>query len=713
MPPGGTGIVAKGTLMTMSFDKAACRNFENSINLEWLATNGLGGYASGTVCGANTRKYQGYLVVAAHPPVQRFVMLSRVEDRAIVNGVSYDLGTDEFPDIIHPQGYQNLISFEQRHGPIWRYQCGDAVIEKSVTLVHGQDAVIVRYRMLSTSKDHAPARLYVQPMFAGRDFHATIRANYRPSWQVHISETEIDTLLLAAPECPVKLALAHNADSFNLNACWWYNFIFRQERIRGYPDRDDLWTPGALEFTLEPGTPVGFICATKPIAFSEHAALVAAEEKRYQALVAAFEPTAPGDDFLSTLSVAAEQFVVRRGPAGAAGGAQTSVIAGYPWFEDWGRDTFISLPGLTLVTGRFDAARSILVTFADHMRNGLLPNRFPDKAFKPDYNTVDASLWFVHAAYQYWRYSGDVKLLCDYLYRPLVEVIEKYRDGTEFDIRMEEDGLIRAGAPHTQLTWMDAKVGDWVVTPRHGKPVEINALWYNALRIMALLGRVVGDSARVAVFTQLAELAAASFTREFWNRTNQCLFDVIDDNGVRDPSIRPNQLMAVSLPFSPLSADAQAKVVETAEKLLVTPMGLRTLAPGSPGYHGRCAGDQLARDMAYHQGTVWPWLIGPFVSGYVKVHGGTAEARKKAGTFLDPFRDHLHKAGLGSISEIADGDPPFTPRGCIAQAWSVGEVLRAYWEDVLAKAPAWPHERPDSLIPAAPPLEMNPRAARV
>jgi predicted glycogen debranching enzyme len=357
------------------------------------------------------------------------------------------------------------------------------------------------------------------------------------------------------------------------------------------------------------------------------------------------------------------------------------------------------LPGLTLVTGHFDIARSILATFADHMRRGLLPNRFPDKAFTPDYNTVDASMWFVHAAYQYWRYTGDVAFLTKYLYPKLCEVIERYRDGTDFGIRMDADGLIRAGDGNHQPTWMDAKIGDWVVTPRHGKPVEINALWYSNLRVMALLAGHAGDGAREKTFAALADRVQGVFERTYLNDLTKCLNDVVGDDGTPDPSIRPNQLMAVALPFSPLTGEAQKGVVAACQKLLLTPMGMRTLAPppppGSPNYHGRCVGDQRARDMAYHQGTVWPWLIGPFVTAYVKIRGGagSASARHEARAFLEPFKEHLTKAGLGSISEIADGDAPHMPRGCPAQAWSVAEVLRAYYEDVLGKAPAWPHEK--------------------
>jgi predicted glycogen debranching enzyme len=692
--------------VTLFFDTEACRNFDTAISTEWLCTNGLGGYASGTISGANARKYHGYLVVAAHPPVQRYVVLSRVEDRLIVGSLAecsqagvagsggsgggtsgvYDLSTDEFADIIHPQGYKNLISFEvDPSGPVWRYQVGDAVIEKSITLVHGQDTVVVRYELISC-KSGMPVKLQLQPMLAGRDFHATIQLHQRPWWT--IGPVTDGSLSVQAPECPVKLYFGHNAERFNVNACWWYNFTFRTERQRGYPDREDLWTPGMLEYALTPGSPVGFIASTKPVAWERHADLIAETEQRHEKLANAFVSTDPRDELLASLSVAADQFVVQRG----GGGDKKSVIAGYPWFEDWGRDTFIALPGLALVTQRYDVAKSILSTFADHMRRGLLPNRFPDKAFTPDYNTVDASMWFVHAAYSYWRYTGDVAFLTKYLYPKLCEIMESYRDGTDFGIRMDADGLIRAGDGNHQPTWMDAKISDWVVTPRHGKPVEINALWYSNLRVMSLVAERANDATRALTFKGLADQVSRIFEKTYFNEMTKCLNDVVADDGKPDGSIRPNQLLAVSLPFSPLSTEAQIGVVAACQKLLLTPMGMRTLAPGSPSYHGRCAGDQRARDMAYHQGTVWPWLIGPFVSAYVKVRGSTDAGRQEARAFIDPFRDHLQKAGLGSISEIADGDFPFTPRGCPAQAWSVGEVLRSYWEDVLNRAPAWPHE---------------------
>jgi len=565
-------------------------------------------------------------------------------------------------------------------------------------MVPGEDVVVVRYALVK-GKGGGKMRLELHPMLAGRDFHGTIQLQQRPWWTMLPGGGggERGMIGVESPECPVKVYFGHNADRCNINASWWYNFKFRMEQQRGYPDREDLWTPGMMTFSLEPGKVVGFVASTRPEAWEKQEELVRRAKERHGRLARTFAKTGVGDDadeFLSTLAVAADQFVVQRGTD------KHSVIAGYPWFEDWGRDTFIAMCGLTLVTGRFEIAKSILATFADHMRRGLLPNRFPDKSVTPDYNTVDASLWFIHAAYQYWRYSGDEAFLTRYLYPKLCEVMERYRDGTDFGIRMDSDGLIRAGDGNHQPTWMDAKIGDWVVTPRHGKPVEINALWYSNLRVMSLVAERAGDSARSAGFWMLAEKAALVFEKTYFNGVTNCLNDVVGDDGERgraDESIRPNQLMAVSLPFSPLSAEASASVVAVCQKLLLTPMGMRTLSPTSPGYHGQCVGDQRTRDMAYHQGTAWPWLIGPFVTAYVKVRGKTAEARAEARNFVEPFRTHLKKAkvggGLGSISEIADGDGPFTPRGCPAQAWSVGEVLRAYWEDILNRAPAWPHEK--------------------
>ena len=364
------------------------------------------------------------------------------------------------------------------------------------------------------------------------------------------------------------------------------------------------------------------------------------------------------------------------------------MIAGYPWFTDWGRDTMISLPGLTLVTGRYDDARNILRAFARSIDQGMLPNRFSDSGETPEYNTVDATLWMFHAAHEFLRYSGDTDFVRSELYEPLTGIIGWHERGTRYGIRLDSDGLLQAGAPGVQLTWMDAKVGDLVITPRMGKAVEIQALWYNALRVMERLAATFGDAAGAARYSALAERAREQFLKVFWNDAAGCLYDVVATDGAPDASIRPNQIFAISLPF-PLLEGAQAlQVVDVVEWELLTPYGLRTLSPRDPNYRGRFDGGPQSRDAAYHQGTVWPWLLGPFLTAYVKVHGGTEEARSRAGRFLDPLRAHLTEAGLGHISEVFDGDFPHRPGGCFAQAWSAAEILRTYLEDAQGRQPA-------------------------
>jgi predicted glycogen debranching enzyme len=387
------------------------------------------------------------------------------------------------------------------------------------------------------------------------------------------------------------------------------------------------------------------------------------------------------DEFVRALVAAADQFVVARG-------TRQTVLAGYHWFGDWGRDTMIALAGLTLVTGRFETARGILSEFARHTSRGMLPNRFPDDGgHAPDYNTVDATLWFFEAARAYLQYSDDAEFVRAELYDVLVDIIAWHVRGTRFQIHVDMDGLLSSGEEGAQLTWMDAKVGDWVVTPRHGKPVEIQALWYNALRVMENFAREFEDKAGEKLYGEMAAQAAESFNRSFWNEERGCLYDVIEadliNSGRRDASIRPNQILAVSLHYSMLSEERARRVVETVERELLTPYGLRSLSPHDPGYRGRYEGDPLSRDGAYHQGTVWAWLIGPYVSAYLKIFGETTQGRERAARLLEGFRQHLGEAGLGQISEIFDGDPPHTPRGCIAQAWSVAELLRVSIEELM------------------------------
>jgi predicted glycogen debranching enzyme len=400
------------------------------------------------------------------------------------------------------------------------------------------------------------------------------------------------------------------------------------------------------------------------------------EKKRHTLVVG------KGDSLERALRKAADAFVVKRKDG------LSTILAGYPWFTDWGRDTMIALPGLTLVTGRFDDARSILEAYAHSCREGMLPNRFPDFGEDPDYNTVDASLWFFHAVDSYLRYTGDLAFVEEVLWPVMVEIIQWHQRGTRFGIVVAEDGLLRAGEPGTQLTWMDAKVGDWVVTPRQGKPVEINALWYNALKVAERLGIRFGDEAFSQACSAAAEKCRTSFGPAFWNHEAECLYDCIDDD-FADDSIRPNQIFALSMPYRMLTEGQERKVLDVVERELVTPLGLRSLSANSPSYRGRYGGNQESRDGAYHQGTVWTWPIGAFVDAWVRLNGDTEEIRLEAAKFVDPFRAHLKEYCVGQISEIFEGDPPHTARGCFAQAWSVAEVLRIHVEVIQGRRPTY------------------------
>jgi len=463
--------------------------------------------------------------------------------------------------------------------------------------------------------------------------------------------------------------------AFSPQPCWRRDIKHRIETKRGLDDTEDLFQPGTFSLRLMQGQRAVMELSAEPEPPQAADAVQDRHRRRCAALLDPLPAAAP--DWVRQLALAADQFIVRRQTGDAAG---RTVIAGYPWFTDWGRDTMIALPGLALVTGRFDTAAAILRTYAGWLDQGMLPNRFPDGGESPEYNTVDATLWYFHAVHQYTRRSGDHTLVKQ-LYPALQQIIARHRHGTRYGIRVDpRDGLLRAGAPGVQLTWMDAKAGDWVVTPRAGKPVEVNALWYNALRFMAAWADQLGDGA-AADYRRAAETAVAGFQR-FWNPRRDCLYDVID--GPEGPSgldgrLRPNQLLAVGLPFSPLDARRQAAVVAACERCLVTPWGLRSLAPGEPGYHPRYEGDRASRDGAYHQGTVWAWLMGPFIDAHRRVYGDTARAM----AYLEPFGRHLSEGCVGTIGEIFDAEAPFTPRGCFAQAWSVAEVLRA-WSDLHA-----------------------------
>ncbi len=510
--------------------------------------------------------------------------------------------------------------------------------------------------------------LEVRPLVAFRDYHSTTHENGALNPAV---ESAANSASFQPYTGLPRLYFAHDALQLLEQGYWYKNFLYRVERERGLDFEEDLFNPFVLSWNLSKERGANVIASIEQRDIGQAAATRTAELQRRQRLVA----SSPVDDpLVCALTVAADQYLARRGD-------DWTVIAGYPWFTDWGRDTMISLPGLTLCTGKTEIARSILRNFARHADMGMLPNRFVDSGEEAEFNTVDATLWFFEAARAYSAVTNDYDFIRNELYEVLAQIIEFHIKGTRYNIKVAENGLLNAGAPGAQLTWMDAKIGDWVVTPRSGKPVEIQALWYNALCIMQDLAARFSDDDRRKKYSSLAALTSLTFNRTFWNEDARCLYDVVN-GGPPDGSIRPNQIFAVSLRHSMLSEERARAVVEKVEKELLTPVGLRTLNRSDGRYRATYEGNQYSRDSAYHQGTVWPWLLGPFVSAYVRVNGGTAQARARAHDFLRGIEKHLSEAGLGQISEIFDGDVPHHPRGCFAQAWSVAEVLRALCEDV-------------------------------
>jgi len=649
--------------MPIELDREVLGDVERASRLEWLETNGKGGFASSSVVGANTRRYHSLLTAALSPPVRRHVLLSRVEEVIEPEGHAVELATNFYPGAVHPQGYRNLQTFRLDPFPIYTYWIGDRGLEKAIFLVDGEDTVVVRYTLFAGTG----CFLQVRPFLAFRDYHTLTHKN--DALDRRLDRKERTVSVHPYGDLPT-LHFHHDARELIPNGDWWIRNVYPREAERGLDAEEDLYSPFALRFELTTGSSEFVVASLDRPKPPDPRALERAErERRREVAAAARRKVRALDD---ELALAADAFVVER-----SGGGRT-VIAGYPWFTDWGRDTMISLPGLCLATGRLTDARDILATFARAIDGGMIPNVFPDGSQPPEYNNVDGTLWFVRACGQYAAASGDVDTVRDVFLPALRDVVRHHRQGTRYGIRVDGDGLLRAGEPGTQLTWMDAKVGDWVVTPRIGKPVEIQALWIDALETIAEMSRSLGDMATERECIELAGRARASFARRFWSSEGGYLYDVIDTpEGVDDRTLRPNQIFAIALPREPLlDAERSRAVLEAVERELVTPYGLRTLAPRDHRYASRYFGDQRARDGAYHQGTVWPWLIGPFVSAYLRVNGRSAASIEKAKAFVAPLREYLGADGLGQIPEVFDADPPHRPGGCTAQAWSVAELVR-------------------------------------
>lgn len=650
----------------IAFDRELCTDLVRAGKREWLETNGIGGYSSGTVSGIHTRRYHGLLVAAIPPNIQRVVLLAKLEETLIIAGQRFDLSANQYPGAIHPQGFQYLTSFRLDPFPVFTYSIDGFEMEKSIFMVHGENTTVVQYAV--TSAVESPVTIEIRPLLAFRDYHSLMREDHSINTRV-TNCGHCATVQLSASLPPLHLAF--DAAQLETTGYWYRSFEYERERERGLDFSEDLYNPFVLTTNLGDWRESNVIASTEKRDIASVEELRFREIARRQAIVRA---PAIHQSEAQPLFRAADQFFISRGDS-------MSLIAGYHWFAEWGRDAMISLPGLALTQGRFDDARKVLMWYLRHADRGLVPNRFSERVEEVEYNTVDASLWAFQAAYALVRAEGDDTFLREHLYAPLTDIAMWHVRGTRYGIRMDEDGLLQAGEPGVQLTWMDAKVGDWVVTPRMGKPVEIQSLWYNALRILETFARRLGDREAEERWAALASRCSLSFNAQFWNAAQSCLADCIDGE-TRDESVRPNQIFAVSLPFPVLAADRAELVVRKVTEELLTPYGLRTLSPVDPRYRGRYEGDVSQRDAAYHQGTVWPWLMGPYVTAYLKTNGGSEEAKRHARELLQPLLDHLSDAGIGSISEIFDGDPPHEPRGCIAQAWSVAEVIRCLCEDV-------------------------------
>jgi predicted glycogen debranching enzyme len=645
-------------------------SFAGGIAREWLVTNGLGGFASGTVAGLCTRRYHGLLVAALRPPVERTVLVAKLELAIDYHGTRYYLTANEYADgTIDPCGGNHLESFHvEGLIPVWTWCIADVRIRQRIWMEHGRNTT---YVTLELERAGAPLSLEATPLCTWRDYHA----HSRGGWNLRVDPLERGCRITAFDGAAPYTLQADRGD-FETDTGWYWNFRHRIEAERGLDDLEDLFRPGRFRTLLRSGEQVTFVLSTEPGAVRGNGTALRRERSRQQDLSRRLPAAAP--DWIRRLGLAADQFIVER--RDAAGNGRT-VIAGYPWFSDWGRDTMIALSGLTLTCGRPEIAREILQTFAWHVSDGMLPNRFPDAGTAPEYNTVDATLWYFDAIDRYLEATRDPEF--GRAIRPVLEsIIDWHERGTRYSIQADAgDGLLYAGEPGVQLTWMDAKVGDRVITPRIGKPVEINALWHRALRVTAALAQSQGDGAAARSFSARADRVRQSFRDRFWNPHAGCLFDVIDGPGGNDAGIRPNQLFAVSLEGGLVERTQARAVVDLCASALWTPYGLRSLSPRDPAYIGRYRGGPADRDAAYHQGTVWSWLLGPFAIAHFSVYGDPAAAL----SFLEPMEGHLREACVGSISEIFDGDEPNGAHGCFAQAWSVAEILRA-WVEISAHA---------------------------
>jgi predicted glycogen debranching enzyme len=631
------------------------------MSKEWIVTNGIGGYASSTLSGTNTRKYHGILVAALNPPTNRHVLVSKVEEEILIDGKGPKLlATNQYPGSIFPEGYKHLENFKRSPLPTFVFKAEHCWLEKTVFMPYEHNASVVEYKNIGET----PFKVKLNPLFAHRDYHSLFHEN---SYFDFYKDTHKNGLVIFSHLGAPPLYFSFTKGKFTEERTWYKNIQFKQEILRGLDSQEDVYQIGNVTCELQPGESV-FLTFTidEPILDQAPDKLKAAEIARLEKLV----PKDIENEFYKDLIISADQFLVHRKSTQCY-----SIIAGYHWFTDWGRDTMISLLGTTIALGKKDETTSLMSTFLKYLDRGMVPNRFPDRENEePEYNTVDATLWLIVAIYEYYQKFHDKKFL-NSVFPFLGEIILQHIKGTRYNIHVTEEGFIWAGDANSQLTWMDAKVGDYVVTPRSGCPVEINALWYNALKIYEFIADELVISSDVDVQTLITKVER-NFEKAFWNKEGY-LNDLYFTDGKVDDAIRPNQLCAVSLPYPLLDKEKQKQIVDTVEKHLFTTLGLRTLSPYHPDFRPTYEGDPWSRDTAYHQGTVWPFQIGEFMLAYLAVNDYSLASRTRCRDIIEGYRDHFYNnSGIHCISEIFDGLEPKDGKGCIQQAWSIGALLR-------------------------------------
>ena len=670
-------------MITYQYTQKDWTTFKEGIKREWAVTNGIGGYAGSSMIGAHSRTHQGYLIASLHAPIERYLVFSKINETATVGTSTVSFETSQHcasGKTVYTEGQKFLTSFIYDGSVHYTYETDNFSFEKHITLKRNANVCAVAYELTAGDSD---CTFTLTPLFNYREHSESST----PDTLKFETFTE-DRAFYLVPEKNKDIAIRFQTSEGTFSERETVYDIDMQLQIEVDLETDGLdchYCPVDLSIAVPANTTkkVSILCSIgdvnerpSPVSATEAFSILEENARCHAEL---FEKAGYHDSFANQLVLASDQFLTYREST-----KMMTVLAGLPWFTDWGRDTMIAFTGLTLCTKRFKEAEEILLTFARYIRHGIVPNMFPDDNMPPLYNTVDASLWYFYAVYQYLNYNPAAEaetFVKEQIFPHLKEIVSAYEKGTDFSIYMEDDGLIHAGSGLDQITWMDVRVGDWVATPRHGKPVEINALWYNALRIMESLCEKFDEDA--SAYRTRANQVKESFNAKFWDSSNQCLFDVVDGDEP-DDHIRPNQIYAVSLPFSLLPEEQEKAVVALVEKELFVGCGLRSLAPDHPDYHGIYCGALAKRDAAYHQGTAWGFLLGGFFSAYMKVNHHSSSAAANAVRMLEPVRKHLTDSGcIGSISEIFDGDAPHNPRGCYAQAWSVGEVLRCYCEDIL------------------------------